>query len=113
MASEKAAKNHIENINLLLSDAHYEISKKLPEDWKKKIQSNPQASMELEQLVEVEEEMRKKIFSELNTKLDEIIKLEREDQRLNEEIGKYPNEIEQRVTSNFIGMLKKLNDRHK
>lgn len=111
MASEKAARNHIENINLLLSDAHYEISKKLPEDWKKKNQSDPQASMELEQLVEVEEEMRKKIFSELNTKLDEIIKLERENQRLNEEIDKYPKEIVKRVESNCIGIIKVLNER--
>lgn len=113
MASEKAAKNHIENIFLLLSDAHNDISKELPEDWKKIIQSKPQAKDELGRLVEVEEEMRKKISDELNTKLDEIIKLEQEDQRLNEEIDEYSKENVERVKSNFINMLKVLNDRHK
>lgn len=113
MASQKAAENHIENINLLLSDVHYEISKKLPENWKNIIQLNPEAIDALEHLVEDEEEMRKKIFFELNTKLDEIIELERESQRLNEEIDKYQKEIVERVKSNLIDMLKVLNDRHK
>lgn len=113
MASEKAAKNQIENMFLSLSDAHCDISKKLPEDWKKIIQSKPQVEDELKQLVEVEEEMRKKISDELNTQLDEIKELEQEDQQLNEEIDEYSKENVKRVKSNMLIKFKVLNDRHK